>query len=192
VTQPRRLLLPAMLGVLLLLVMACSGNDDEPQASSSESATSELGLTVEDQVAQLIETGITQAQGGDNASAAVTFNNALVLDPGNKFAYFNLGLMDQSSGKADKATQSYDLALETDPAYTPALYNKAILMEPTDLAGAVAIYEKILEIDPEASTTYLRLSFAYRTLGDDAKADAAREKAVALDPSLADITELPK
>ena len=63
------------------------------------------------------------------------------------------------------AIKYYDKALASDPEYTPALYNKAILLEPDDLEAAVAIYEQILTIDPKASTTYLRLSFAYDTLG---------------------------
>jgi len=184
-----RTVLGTTLAAALLLTPGCSSDDAKPDAKPSASATK--SGAADDQITALIEAGISQAQKGDLAAAKVTFTNALTLDSGNKFALFNLGLIAQTEGKTEAAIKLYDKALETDPKYTPAMFNKAILLEPTDLEAAVAIYEKILTIDPKASTTYLRLSFAYRTLGDDEKADQMRAKAIDLDPSLAQITELP-
>lgn len=176
-----------------------SGGDDDKAAGggaggagASASAAADAESGVEEKVNTLIQTGIEQAQGGDLVSARTTFNNALVIDPGNKFALFNLGVIEQSEGRPKVAIEFYDKALKSDPSYTPALYNKAILLEPDDLAAAVALYEQILTVDPEASTTYLRLSFAYDTLGQPDKAEEARQKAVELDPALASETAAPK
>jgi Tfp pilus assembly protein PilF len=185
----------AIIVALVGLVTACSDDakgdsKDEPSASSSASAAA-ADDSLEGKVNSLIQSGISEAQSGDLATARTTFENALVIDPGNKFALFNLGVIEQTNNKVQSAIKYYDQALASDPEYTPALYNKAILLEPDDLEAAVAIYEKILTIDPEASTTYLRLSFAYDTLGDPAKAEAMRQKAVELDPSLASVTEAP-
>lgn len=181
---------------LTLLGTASSCSEDAPAtdtgASPDRSASaSAAGADTATQADTLIQTGISQAQAGDLTSAEVTFNNALVLDPGNKFALFNLGVIAQGKGDAAAATGFYDQALASDPAYTPALYNKAILLEASDLPGAVDLYEKILTIDKKASTTYLRLSFAYDKLGEPGRAQAAREKAVQLDPSLASVTGAP-
>ena len=191
----------ATIALLLGLGTACSDDSkddgkDKPSATASGStATGSAAATgddsLESRVNTLVQTGITQAQSGDYATAQTTFNNVLVIDPGNKFALFNLGVIEQTNGRAQSAIKYYDKALESDPEYTPALYNKAILLEPDDLEAAVAIYEQILTIDPKASTTYLRLSFAYDTLGDPDKAEEMRQKAIELDPSLADVTEAP-
>jgi Tfp pilus assembly protein PilF len=190
--QAPRIVVTTIVAAMLMAVTAgCSVDDGAPAAKPTSSSSAKTSPT-DKQVSQLIEAGIAQGQKGDLAAAKVTFNNALTIDPGNKFALFNLGLVAQSEQKTKAAMAFYDQAIEADPAYTPAMFNKAILLEPTDLEAAVAIYQQILEIDPKASTTYLRLSFAYRTLGDTQKADEARASAIELDPSLADVTELSK
>src|SRR5262249_27601789 len=97
----------------------------------------------------------------------------------------------QNKGDEDAAVKYYDKALATDPEYTPAMFNKAIILEATDPAKAIALYEKIVSIDPKAATAYLRLSFLYADAGDDAKAKDAHDKAIALDPSLAGVTPTP-
>jgi tetratricopeptide (TPR) repeat protein len=181
----------ATLLTLAPAVSSCTSDSDEtPEATGEATATAESDAATA-QVDTLLEKGIAQAQAGDLDAARVTFDNVLSLDPGNKYALFNLGIIEQSRKKRAAALDYYDAALESDPEYTPAMYNKAILVERADLEEAVGIYEAILEIDPEASTTYLRLSFAYEELGQQEKADTMRQKAVELDPSLADVTAAP-
>jgi Tfp pilus assembly protein PilF len=48
-----------------------------------------------------------------------------------------------------------------------------------------------VKIDPKASTSFLRLSYLYEADGDKDKADAARQSALKLDPSLATVTPTP-
>ena len=64
------------------------------------------------------------------------------------------------------------------------MYNKAILLERTDLHSALALYQRIIRINPKAATAFLRESFVYTQLGDSAKATQARARAVALDSAL--------
>lgn len=185
----------ALAAVTVIALAACSADGsgdstESPSASVSGSdSTAEGELTSE--VARLIQEGIDQAQSGDLRDAAVTFNNALVLDPGNKYALYNLGLVAQTRGKEADALAYYEQALESDPQYTPAMFNKAILLEADDLDQAIEIYRQILEIDDQASTTYLRLSWAYQQQGEDDLADEMAAKAVELDPSLASQTKAP-
>jgi tetratricopeptide (TPR) repeat protein len=51
----------------------------------------------------------------------------LVLDPENKFAYYNLGLIDQTLGRTDAAASNYTDALTIDPDFGPALFDLAII-----------------------------------------------------------------
>lgn len=186
--------------LVLLGTTACTGSDesDEQPTDGSSSAQAEAGdagdaaaVALDEQVTVLIDRGIEQASAGDYTSASVTFDNALVLDPGNKFALFNLGLIAQVQSQRNQALKWYDAALESDPQYTPAMYNKAILLEKRDLAKSVELYEQILTIDDQASTTYFRLSFAYAELGQDDLAEEMRARAIELDPTLADVDTLP-
>jgi tetratricopeptide (TPR) repeat protein len=170
-------------GLALAAMTACTGGDD----SSSETSTTATASTdpAGTQVAKLLQDGIAFAQNNQLDQASTTFTNVLTLDPDNKFALYNLGLLAQTRKDARGALTFYDRALATDPGYQPALYNKAIVLEATDIDQSIALYERITKADDQASTAWFRLSISYAVQGDDAKAKQARDKALALDPSLA-------
>lgn len=178
----------ALLACLIAMVTlggACSshGKKDAKPPSSSSPPTSAISGTKA--VQTLLQAGITEADANMLSQASSTFANVLLLDPKNTYALYNLGLIDQREHNSAGATSYYDRALSADPTYTPALYNKAILLEATDLNGALALYQKIVVINPKASTAYLRMAFVYAKQGNEAQANQARQKAIALDASLA-------
>ena len=186
----RVLKVPAVLvSVFLLAVTACTGGTASPSPTASASSprveASPVTTVGADAVARLIDEGIGQANAGQFAEAATTFNNVLAIDPNNKFALYNLGVLAQRRNDTAAALGYYDKALASDAAYTPALFNKAILLEPTSRDQAIALYEKIVGINPKASTAYLRLATLYAAAGQADKAAAARAKATEIDPSLA-------
>ena len=181
------------LAVVAWLAVAClgfagcgSGGSDAASSSHSSSANS-AGSTAQSATA-LINTGIAQANAKQYQQAETTFRNVLVLSPKNKFAWYNLGLLAQVQNKAADALADYSRALSIDPKYTPAMYNKAILLERTNLRSALALYQQITSINPRAATAYLREGFVYQRLGDKSRAKQARARAVALDSSLATVT----
>jgi tetratricopeptide (TPR) repeat protein len=139
----------------------------------------------------LLNTGIAQANAKQYQQAATTFRDVLVLSPSNKFAWYNLGLLAQVQNQASAALADYARALSIDPKYTPAMYNKAILVERTNLRAALALYQEITSINPKAATAFLRESFVYQRLGEKGRAAQARARAVALDRSLASVTSPP-
>ena len=109
----------------------------------------------------------------------------LAIVPRDVFALYNLGLVDQSVGDTAGAAYYYNQAIADDPTYTPALYNLAITLESSDQGKALDLYQKIVSINPKASTAYLRMAFVYAEQGDVQQATAARAKAIAIDPGLA-------
>jgi tetratricopeptide (TPR) repeat protein len=135
-------------------------------------------------VQALLNEGISQAQAKMLDQAADTFKNVLLLSPKNVYALYNLGVIDQTENNTAGALSYYNQALSADGTYTPAMYNKAIVLEATNLDAALSLYEKIVVINPKASTAYLHMAFVYAKQGHSAKAEAARAKAIALDPSL--------
>ena len=167
----------AWLTVAGLALAGCGGGG--PTSSNQSRAAS---------AAALINTGIAQAGTKRYSQAETTFRDVLVLSPRNKFAWYNLGLIAQLQNKSASALADYAKAISIDPSYTPAMYNKAILLERTSLRSALALYQQITSINPKASTAYLRESFVYGRLGEKNKARQARARAIALDSSLSTVT----
>ena len=97
------------------------------------------------------------------------------VSPKNVLALYNLGVIDQKENKTSVALAYYDRALTSDSTYTPAMYNKAIILEATDLNAALALYKQIVAINPKASTAYLRMAFVYARQGQAAKLKRALE-----------------
>ncbi len=166
----------AWLTVAALALAAC-GSGGSDRASSSQSAKS-AGSTANSAHA-LIITGIAQANAKQYEQAATTFRDVLVLSPNNKFVWYNLGLIAQVQNHFSPALADYSKALAIDPKYTPAMYNKAILLERTDLHSALALYQQITAINPKAATAYLRESFVYDRLRNKSKAKQARDRVCA-------------
>ena len=133
----------------------------------------------------LLEQGIAQAEGNRLSQAATTFEDILVISPTNKYALYNLGLIDQERHDLSGALTRYEEALKADRTYTPAMYNKALLLEASDPNGALALYRRIVGLNPRASTAYLHMAIVYARHGKLSQAKQARAKAIALDPSLA-------
>jgi tetratricopeptide (TPR) repeat protein len=182
---------PVLAAVIALLTAAClaiagcgSGGSDH-QSSSGSSSASANGTA--NSAAALLSAGIAQANAKQYQAAETTFRNVLVISPRNKFAWYNLGLLAQIQNQTASALSAYSRALSIDPRYTPAMYNKAILLERKDPHAALALYKQITSINPKAATAYLRESFVYGRLGDKRTAAQARARAIALDKRLSTI-----
>ncbi len=166
-----------------LALVGCGGGTHLASTTSSSTVRPPTNSA-----AALLNTGIAQATAKQYPQAETTFRDVLVLSPNNKFAWYNLGLIEQVENHASEAIADYSKAVSIDPKYTPAMYNKAILLEHTDVHSALALYQQITGINPKAATAYLRESFVYDRLGNKSKAKQARAQALALDPSLSTVT----
>jgi len=119
----------------------------------------------------------------DEATAA--YRETLALDPQNKFAYFNLGLIDQTQGRLDAAENNYRVALSIDPDFPSALFNLAIVRKAQgDTQEAIQLYRHVTSIAPDNAGAHLNLGLLLRDAGDTAGANAELDKAVQLDPTL--------
>lgn len=163
------------------LLGACSGDDQDP--ADAEASTS----AADSAVATLIQTGLDQLAAADEKSARATFTTVLSLDADNVYGHYNLGLIEQRAGRDDHAAEQYDAALATDPEFAPALYNRGILAESTDLDEAVELYRRTVDADPKFAAAFMRLGFALVHLGQDDEGAKFLGKGVSLDPSMADV-----
>ncbi|HEY6786968.1 MAG TPA: tetratricopeptide repeat protein [Trebonia sp.] len=136
------------------------------------------------QVPSLLETGIAQTSQQDWSAATTTFENVLAIEPTNVYANYDLGVIAQTNGNSAEAISYYNKALAANTAYTPAMYNEAILLESSQPQQAIAIYQRIVSINPRAATAYLRMAVVQAEQGDHTEAKANDAKAVSLDSSL--------
>jgi tetratricopeptide (TPR) repeat protein len=175
--------LPAVLTVLALvavtapLLSACGGSGKKDPAST---IPSNAPFSV------LIGAGVHQLHQGHTSSANELFTRAVARKPDSPVGYYDLGVALQRAGNVRAALREYRLAVVRDPVYTPALFNEAVLVAPTDPALAIFYYRRILAVRPKSPAVLLNLALAER-------ADhwprryvlQTLRRAVELDPSLA-------
>lgn len=163
-------------GVTAWAVLSQPTANPESEGKSATHAASEAQA--------LVQAGLVQSQYQDFSGAARTFRRALELDPDNKLAWYNLGVIAQRDGRTADAREAYDKALKIDPTYASALFNEAVLLESSDPDQAVALLKRAVAADPKASTAYLHLGRALAKKGRDDEAEDAFRRAVAIDPEL--------
>lgn len=97
--------------------------------------------------------------------------------------YFRLGLTFQQERKYKKAINYYDNALELDPQYVWAYYNRGNAKHALgDHKDAIADYDKAIEINPEHAALYYNRGISKKALGDHQGAILDYSKALELDP----------
>jgi tetratricopeptide (TPR) repeat protein len=171
----------AVLAIVATAAVACSGSSDTTSSPPGEGGPA--SLTDGSQVTSLLQSGITQADQEKWSVAATSFQNVLAINPSNVYANYDLGVIAQSTGNSNEAISYYNKALAANAAYTPAMYNEAILLESSQPRQAIAVYQKIVRINPRASTAYLRMALVQAEQGDITDAKANDAKAVSIDPA---------
>ena len=178
----------AVLAVVATAAVACSSSSHTTTTTTSSSSPPAKGApassAVGGQVDSLFQSGLTQAERKKWSAATTSFQKVLAIDPSNFYADYDLGWIAQSRGSSNEALSYYKRCLAANASYTPAMYNEAILLETSDPQQAIGVYQKIVNIDPRASTAYLRLALVQAEQGDMTDAMANHAKAVSIDHAL--------
>ena len=114
------------------------------------------------------------------------FENILKYEPDSARINNNLGYLYYDKGDKDKAGEYYQKAIETTGNSFPQPYFNlgAILQEKGDIRGAIVLFEKAIELDPNFSYPYPNLAVIYASQGDLVKAIRYLEKLKKLQPQL--------
>jgi tetratricopeptide (TPR) repeat protein len=169
-----RVVSTTMCGLVLLVGGACT---NDPGRKPAQSGASGAGA--------LVNQGVTAAGQGRLDEAKAAWEQAVKIDPKNKLAWFNLGWVAQSRRDPAGAIQNYDKALESDPSYGPAMFNKAIVLEASDREAAIVLYRKILASNKKGASAHFRLGLLLDQKGDKAGARGAFAQVTKLDAALA-------
>lgn len=166
---------PAVAVACFLLVLISSACSRGP-AAGEDDRSAERALAV----------ALQAHSQGRIEEAAELYERVLVLDPRNKFAYYNLGLIDQTRGLDDRAVAAYRQALAIDPSFVPALFNLAILRTEQGAADeAISLYRSVIDANANHAAAHLNLGFLLLESGHRSQGEAELALATELDPSLA-------
>jgi tetratricopeptide (TPR) repeat protein len=113
------------------------------------------------------------AQGrGDNEAAAASFEEALVLLPGDTPALLRLAEMYLGANRPQEAQEMFERVLRGDTERAYAHYGLGRLAsEGEEFAAAVEHFERALELQPEAKSLHYLLALAHRRLGNREEAE---------------------
>lgn len=173
----------AVLTIVATAAAAC-GSSPHATTTGTSSPASPKSLTGSSQVTSLLQSSLTQMEKKKWSAATTSLQKVLAISPSNLYADYDLGVIAQTTGHYNEAISYYNKALAVNAAYNPALYNEAILLESSHPQQAIAMYQKVVKIDPKAATAYLRLAAVQAEQGDSVGAKANDARAVKIDPAL--------
>lgn len=175
-SRSRRLLLVACFTLFIVATLAI-GTAIKTYAGRSTTAARPA-------TASLFAAANVEQSVGKIAAARADYNAVLKLDPANKFALFDLGVLDERQGQAISAYYEYTKVLLVDPNYVPALFNLAIIESTTAPKIAVTLYQRIEQVDHLNAQAMFNLGVLYDNLGLKTQAIAQFNRAVHIQPSL--------
>ncbi len=170
----------ALAAVLAMGATACSSTDTPSASGATASAPDAKKAAV------ALDAGLKAHSAGDLTAATADYRKTLSYDPKNKFALYNLALIDEAAGNYGLAEAKYRSALKTDPAYEPALFNLAILRTSRDPKEAITLYKSAVAANKKDAAAWLNLGLLLRASGQEVAGDKAVLRAIALNPNLKD------
>lgn len=177
--RTRRIVFALALPIVVALgASACSADPTPPVAATdAKAATTALNA------------GLKAHAKGDLAGATADYNKVLSLDATNKYAFYNLALIDVANSNYGLAEAHYRSAIKTDAKYEPALFNLAILRTTADPKEAITLYKRAVAVNAKDAAAWLNLGLLLRDNGKKSEGDKDVLKAIALNPDLKDPTK---
>jgi superkiller protein 3 len=138
---------------------------------------------------QLLNAGLAAQGRSDLTTAQSDYHQILSEDPSNtqglnKYAYYNLGVIDQQQRNTASASTNYHKAIQLDSKFVNALYNLAVLENTTNPTDAESLYHQILAISPNDINSNYNLGLLLYRSGQQSQGIPLLQKAIQLDPSL--------
>jgi Tfp pilus assembly protein PilF len=166
-------------GVLLAFgATACGGSGSKDTGATAPNAKL---------ASAALSSGLRAYSAGHLSSAATQFHKTLRYDKTNKYAFYNLALIDAADGNYGLAESNYRSALKTDAKFDPALFNLGILRTArNDPKEAMSLYKRAVASDKTDAAAWLNLGLLLRANGHLRAGDKDVLRAIALNPKLTD------
>ena len=159
--------------VVAVVGLAACSNGSEPSGRTGDAE-------------EVLNEALAAHSAGDLDEAVDLYEEVLVLDPQNRFAYYNLGLIDQTRGHDDAAADEYEQAIAVAPGFTAPMFNLAIIRaEQGAIDEAIGLYRDVIAVDDTDARAHLNLGFLLVDAGEREEGERELARAVELDPTLA-------
>jgi tetratricopeptide (TPR) repeat protein len=150
-------------------------------------AACDIGGSPEEQAAATLDAALADHVAGRTEDARSKYQEVLESEPNNHLALYNLGLLAQTEGDTSAAEDFYRRALAVTPDFEPALFNLAIVRaQEGDSDEAIELYRRVIAVNPESAGAHLNLGFLHLELGQEARGNAEIQRAIEIDPLLAE------
>jgi Tfp pilus assembly protein PilF len=167
-------------GVLLAFGAIACGGSGSNNAGTTVKPNAKLAT-------KALSSGLKAYSAGNLNAAATAYHLTLKYDKTNKYAFYNLALIDAANGNYGLAEGNYRSALKTDPKFDPALFNLGILRTArNDPKEAMALYQRAVASDKTDAAAWLNLGLLLRANGHMRAGDKDVLRAIALNPKLTD------
>lgn len=132
--------------------------------------------------------GVGLEAAGDTDGALRCYEAVLALEPDNPFANYNIGKLWFTRNQFQDAERHLRAALERKPDFPQAsLVLANVLGAAGDVAGAVGLFEKAVQLSPDDFGAWFGYGTALLKLERDAEAETVLQRAASLDPENADV-----
>ncbi len=129
-------------------------NSDQLQQQTAEAITSfEAEVTANpNNVSAWTQLGHLYYDSGQVDKAIKAYKRSLELQPGNADVLTDMGVMYRRNKQPEKAIEAFEKAYAANPKHEPSRLNKGIVLlyDFKDTAGAIAVWEELLVINPQA------------------------------------------
>lgn len=168
--------LAALLVVGVLVFTGCSKSSSSKDKSPASAQAS--------QIAKLLQDGVNAQNQGQLDLARTKYEQVVSIDPTNKVAHYDLGVVYQTLKQNDQAAAEYGRAIAIDAKYTSALFNYAVLESNRNPAHAIELYRQLLAINPKDANVHFNLGLVLQANGQKTEGTQELDTAFALNPAL--------
>ncbi len=131
----------------------------------------------------IFDKGVAAFRNGDDATALLAFNRAILLDSNNANAYANRGIIFVHQGENAKALADYNKAIELDPYNSIAYGNRGVYYgQERNYELALQDLNKSMELNSSDPAIYYDRALAFHGLRQYARALIDLDRAMGSDP----------
>lgn len=135
--------------------------------------------------AYLYHLGVMIDLGGEPQAALPYYQEALALNPENKYAFNAVGNVYSDLGQYERALEMYGKAIAIDPKYAyPYNGSGSVYRQMGQYDRALEMYEKAIAIDPKDAYPYNGMGYLYMTMGQYEQAISLLLKSIELEPDI--------
>lgn len=156
--------------------VAGSGGQGSPSTMASDSSMP----------ATLLDVALQFHKEGKIEEAVKAYNAVLQIEPANKFALYNIGVIKQGQNDLVVAIDYYTKALDSDSQFQPARYNRGLAYRDSQQSDlAVADLQAVVKADPKNASAMYNLGNLLVSIGRTDEGGQLLADALTLNPSLA-------